>query len=182
MKIVQLNPLFLLTNEIRIISGISLLFIFLLTACAGNDNGGTLGESGTGNNSVPDACTLLSEADIEPVLGSSVSSISEVDEEGLFSTCTWIDETSGARLNLNIWGAGNAGDGWATQFLNAQAGAAYNFTVENLGAEAYANIDEDHSNYIWRVDDAFVVIFTSTADASSDNTILELARKIDNGF
>lgn len=159
-----------------------LLFVLLLAACGGDDNGGSSASSTTGNTTVPDACTLLSAADTERVLGSSVSSFGAVAEDGLFSNCTWRAETSAASLTLNIWAAGNAGDGWATQFLGAQAAADGNVAIDNLGDEAYAIVDGDLSNYSWRVDDAFVVVLTSTVDEASEDVLLELARKIDDGF
>ncbi len=184
MKIVQLNSLSSLKKEIKIFCSMTLLVlvVFLLAACAGNNDGGGAGVSVTGDTITPDACTLLSAADVETVLGSSVSTIGEVDEEGFFSTCTWIDESSGARLSINIWGAGNAEDGWATQFVSAQAAADYNEPIENLGEEAYANNEGASSNYIWRVDDAFVVIFTSAGSETSEDFLFELAKKIDSSF
>lgn len=184
MKIIQMSSQISIQKQFRTFCKMLsfLLFVFIFAACGGSEDIGSSGGSVTGDTTVPDACTLLSAADIETVLGSSVSAIGEVDEDGLFSTCTWIDETSGARLNLNIWGGGNAGDGWATEFLSAQSGAEYNETIENLGDEAYANIDGDRYNYIWRVDDAFVVIFTSAVKEASEDVLLELASKIDDGF
>ena len=184
MKIVQLSSLFswkeLIRDFCRMVWFLSL--VLLVTACVGNNDGRSSRESAGSDTTVPDTCTLLSDADVETVLGNSVSAVGEVAEDGLFSTCTWIDGTSGARLSLNIWGGGNAEDGWATEWVSAQAGAEYNETVENLGEEAYANIDGDRENYIWRKDNAFVVIFTSAVKEASEDVILELARKIDNGF
>ena len=183
MKRIQLKSLFSEKVEGKsfcyVVMAIS--FVFLLTACGGSDDGG-LGSSATGNTAVPDACSLLTESDIETVLGGPISAIGDVDEEGDFSTCTWLDQNSGERLALNIWGAGNAEDGWATQFLSGQAAAAGYVSVANLGDEAYTIVDGDQSNYYWRIDDAFVVVFTSTATAASQDALLDLARKIDGGF
>jgi hypothetical protein len=155
------------------------LFVFLLAACGGGDEGGSSAMDGT---TVPEACTLLSAADTEPVLGSSVASAGTVAEDGLRSNCTWQDEISGATLMLNIWAAGDTGDGWASQFLSAQVAGGENVPVENLGEEGYAIVNEDFSNYYWRVDDAFVVVLISTANEASQDMLLELARKIDDGF
>ena len=183
MKTVQLNALFSAKSQLRICCGLLLyLCLAFLTACGGGADGGGSGSSVTGSTAVPDACSLLTESDIGTVLGGPISAIGDVDEEGDFSTCTWLDQNSGERLAVNIWGAGNAEAGWATQFLSGQAAAVQYTAVANLGDEAYTIIDGDQSNYYWRIDDAFVITFTSTATDASQDALLELARKIDGGF
>ncbi len=163
--------------------GLLLLFVvgFLMSACEG-DAGDGAREPEVGESTVPDACALLSDADVETILGSSAMASGSVSEDGLFSTCSWLATESGERLMLNIWAAGRAGDGWASQFLAAQAAAGEKESIVNLGDEAFAITDGDLINYYWSKHDTFVVVLTNTAGEVTEDALIDLAHKIDDGF
>lgn len=154
------------------------------TSGEGSAAGSSGDSSGSGSGAVPDACSLLDTADVDAILGGSSSPSSTVSEDGQFSLCTWLDVNGGASLLINIWASGDAGEGWADQFITTQATAAQ-ATEEVSGLGLKALIHEDNGDYslYWNKENAYVVNLTVVGNTTATrDSVISLGKKIDGGF
>lgn len=149
--------------------------------------GGDSGEAGFGSgDAVPSACSLLEEADVSAAANISETIIESGSdaEDGLFSSCFWQAEQSGGNLGLNIWARGSAPDGWATEFVKAQAEGGTEQGVDiqpvaDVGDEAYIFLEGNFGSLWWRKGNDYVIAMSVIGLELSEEGLIDLAQKID---
>ncbi|MDJ0754138.1 MAG: hypothetical protein QNJ45_11505 [Ardenticatenaceae bacterium] len=149
--------------------------------------GGDSGQAGFGSgDAVPSACGLLEEADVSAAANTSetITESGSDAEDGLFSSCFWQAEESGGNLGLNIWASGSASEGWATEFVKAQAQGGTEQGVDiqpvaGVGDEAYIFLEGNFGSLWWRKDNNYVIALSVIGLEISEEALIELAQKID---
>ena len=154
----------------------------LLLACGGADD---LVTESASSNGVPDACTLLSEADftaLSPNMG-SLQATGEVAEDGLFTTCSWENSDTTQFVALNIWGSDGPVGGLTEDLLEAQrAGQDEGLAVDSFGTDTILAGNQTAWTLSWRSGNSLVILFTAIGTDIDEAGMISLGEKIDAGL
>lgn len=159
-------------NSFRVLWTVLIVLLALgLSACGGDDGGSSeleeASETGgsTSAGTLPDACTLLSPADVESILGGSANGISSGQDDDKAGGCLWIEPSGGGTLNISMWALGNGDDDWANEFMTIQASTVLaDEEISGLGLKALLKVAVNNSS------------------AATRDGVISLGQTIDSGF
>ena len=153
--------------------------LMLLAACGGED---VILTRDVDESSVPDACTLVSEADfraLTPAIG-TLTVTAEGSDDGLYSSCSWQTSDSAQFISLTIWrGEGEAG-GVAEQFLAIQRdGLGEQHAVDSFGTDTILAGNEAAWSLSWHSGDALTVLITTVGVDFDETDMISLGEKVE---